>query len=155
MIFVETLHAKQKRVVFENNSIVRRNACWAALVILSASSNITILCLWPKRTRKNTNKSIKSVRDPLLERCGDGQGRPTRRQAATPKQRGPQTQQTSPPTIQQRNAPTGRQGHLVHGEALDAVADHLSNDKRPPKASCLDRRKHRQARFRRVQSTTL
>lgn len=64
MILLDMLHARQKRVVFEKISIVRRKACWAPPVILaksnsvkvprgslgkrsylSASSRITILCL--------------------------------------------------------------------------------------------------------------
>ena len=40
---LESWHAKPKRVVFENSSMVRRKACWAAEVILSASSKMMIL----------------------------------------------------------------------------------------------------------------
>ena len=40
---METLQAKANRVVEEYTSMVRRRACWAADVMLSASSRIIIL----------------------------------------------------------------------------------------------------------------
>ena len=43
MILVDTLQASAKRVVLEYISIVRRRACCAALVMLSASSRMIIL----------------------------------------------------------------------------------------------------------------
>lgn len=45
IILFERLQASANRVVFEKISIVRRKACCAEGVILSASSSITILCL--------------------------------------------------------------------------------------------------------------
>lgn len=45
MILVELLHASAKRVELEYSSMVRRRACWAPAVMLSASSNTMILCL--------------------------------------------------------------------------------------------------------------
>jgi hypothetical protein len=44
MISDELLQASAKRVVDEYSSMVRRIACCAADVMLSASSRITILC---------------------------------------------------------------------------------------------------------------
>jgi hypothetical protein len=45
MILLDWLQAKANLVVFENISIVLLRACCAPVVILSASSNITIFCL--------------------------------------------------------------------------------------------------------------
>lgn len=44
MIFSLLLQASANRVVFEYTSMVRRNACCAPSVMLSASSKMTILC---------------------------------------------------------------------------------------------------------------
>lgn len=44
MILFDMLHASANRVVFEKISIVRRRACCAPGVMLSASSRMTILC---------------------------------------------------------------------------------------------------------------
>ncbi|CAH2266960.1 jg11570 [Pararge aegeria aegeria] len=45
MIFSLLLAANANLVVLEYSSMVRRKACWAPSVMLSASSRITILCL--------------------------------------------------------------------------------------------------------------
>jgi len=44
MILSDWLQARAKRVVLLYSSMVRRNACWAPSVMLSASSRMTILC---------------------------------------------------------------------------------------------------------------